>query len=133
MMDQYFNHVEGERQIAETVGFDWLQYTSNNKNEQVPEEAQQEVKKAHHQIYGSKRWIRPLPVAANVASQNEGTQNLLVPESQNKHTQKLARCMHTLKKCLFAQRYEKQIKIEASLQIKAIVASNTHAANYHGR
>ena len=29
--------------------------------------------------------------------------------------------MHTLKKCLFAQRYEKQIKIEASLQIKAIL------------
>jgi hypothetical protein len=47
-----------------------------------------------------------------------------------KHTQKIARCIHlnTLKKCLFAQRYEKQIKIEVSLQNKAIVASNTHAA-----
>ena len=49
----------------------------------VPQQAQQEVKKAHHQIYGSKQWIRPLPVAANVASQYEGKQNLLVPESQN--------------------------------------------------
>ena len=82
MMGLYFDRI-GEWQVAETVGFDWLEYTSNNKNEQVPEEAQQEVKKAHHQIYGSKRWIRPLPVAANVASQNEGKQNLLVPESQN--------------------------------------------------
>jgi hypothetical protein len=83
MMDLYFNHVGGEWQVAETVGFDWLEYTINNKNEHIPEEAQQEVKKAHHQIHGSKQWIRPLPVAANVASPNEGTQNLLVPESQN--------------------------------------------------
>jgi hypothetical protein len=48
-------------------------------NKYVPEEAQQGVKKAHHQIYGWKQWTWPLIMAATLASRNEGIHNLLVP------------------------------------------------------
>jgi hypothetical protein len=82
MMNLHFNHVEGKWQVCRDSPFDWLEYNINNNNGQVPQEAQQEVKKAHHQIYGSKQWIQPLTMAASVASQYEGIRNLLVPASQ---------------------------------------------------